>query len=133
MEDGPARCEAQINVTASKERGYEMKYSPACSFLLTLVTIAIMVSVSCCANHQKEAVTERIRNRLETAGYQLVIEIQDEVIHASQVLPAFYEQRGFEPAWSDGQKPLPQVKTLLSTISEANREGLQPQDYHLQK
>ncbi|MBU1882582.1 L,D-transpeptidase family protein, partial [bacterium] len=103
------------------------------SSLRQLLIICVLI---CCfqrssASPQVDALTERIRNRIEAAGYPPLIEIQGELIYASQALPAFYEQRGFAPAWSDGTKPLPRVQTLINAIHEGLREALSPNDYHI--
>ena len=110
-----------------------MYYVYHSKYLSGVLITALLMSLTSFASPQKDAVTERIRNRIETAGYPPVIEIQDELIYASQVLPTFYERRGFEPVWSDGNKPLPRVNTLISAITEAHREGLHSKDYHLRK
>ena len=49
----------------------------------------------------------------------------------SPLLSQFYEERGFRPAWSDDYGPSSDVEDFLEVIRSAYREGLNPQDYHL--
>ena len=51
----------------------------------------------------------------------------------SALLFQFYEGRGLRPAWSDDYGPSPDVEDFLEVIRSAYREGLNPQDYHLNK
>jgi len=100
--------------------------------VLTIITIFV-IALHSVASPQTEATAERIRNRIETAGYPPLIEIQEVLIFASLTLPQFYEQRGFEPAWIDGKQALSQVQSLLNSIQNATTEGLNPLDYHLKE
>jgi len=76
-------------------------------------------------------ISERLRNRIEAAGIPPKITVQGEPIHASVMLPIFYERRAYRPAWSKDNGPLKQVEGLINGIREAGREGLRPGDYHL--
>jgi murein L,D-transpeptidase YcbB/YkuD len=78
-----------------------------------------------------DQVAQRLRNRIEAAGVPLKISVQGEPIHAQAMLPVFYERRTYRPAWTGNNGPLQHVEALVKAISEADREGLQPQDYHL--
>lgn len=48
-------------------------------------------------------------------------------IASTVVLPAFYERRGFQPAWTDPQN----VDALFVAILDSATDGLTPEDYHL--
>ncbi|UCG04788.1 MAG: L,D-transpeptidase family protein, partial [Desulfobacterales bacterium] len=74
-----------------------------------------------------------LRFRIELGGIPLKISVGKEPIYAAIVLPIFYERRVYQPAWTDSQGPLPQTETLLNAIRHADREGLRPGDYHLEK
>ena len=76
-------------------------------------------------------VGEFLRNRIEAAGSPLLLCVEDDTIHASVMLPIFYEQRVFEPAWSSS-RGLQAARELIDSIRRAGLEGLEPQDYHLQ-
>ena len=51
----------------------------------------------------------------------------------SPLLFQFYKGRGFWPAWSDDFGPSPDVEDFLEVIRSSYREGLNPEDYHLNK
>ncbi|KPK90987.1 hypothetical protein AMJ80_07780 [bacterium SM23_31] len=80
-----------------------------------------------------DQVREFLRNRIETAGYPAKIFLGEEIIYTSKVLPNFYHNRTFRPAWSNDSGPLNSVVTMLSIVREANSEGLDSNDYHLVK
>src|SRR5205809_2795306 len=44
---------------------------------------------------------------------------------------AFYEQRGFVPAWVDGDRTTPQWKDLVQQLKYSERHGLDPEHYHV--
>ena len=46
-----------------------------------------------------------------------------------QFTKRFYDTRGHEPAWTRHAKPLPQLDALVTAISAAGREGLDPELY----
>lgn len=74
---------------------------------------------------------ELLRNRIEVAGIPPVLMVGDEVIYASEVLPAFYEGRAYRMAWSSNAGPLPHAHELVKAIRDADANGLRPDDYHL--
>lgn len=78
-----------------------------------------------------DQVAEFLRNRIEAAGVPPNIRVGEQLIHASVMLPRFYERRVYRPAWSDDQGPLPVVEDLIRPIRQADGEGLRPEDYHL--
>jgi len=80
-----------------------------------------------------EQVSEFLRNRIEAAGVPPKLSVGEEEIFASVMLPRFYENRIFTPAWSSEKGPLPQADELVKAIQDADKEGLQASDYHLSK
>ena len=78
-------------------------------------------------------IAEAIRLRVELTRSVEPAGISGEVIYATAALPMFYELRNFSPAWmdSDGQKA--SVGKMTQAIIGAWQEGLDPNDYHLQK
>ena len=74
---------------------------------------------------------ELLRNRIEAAGVPPKITVGAELIHASMMLPLFYERRAYRPAWSGDEGPLGQADALVRAIREAGDQGLRPRDYHL--
>jgi murein L,D-transpeptidase YcbB/YkuD len=57
-----------------------------------------------------------------------------EPLRSAAMLTRFYEERTYQPAWTTSTEVLPVVDIFLRTLQEeAEREGLQPKDYHLVK
>ncbi len=83
------------------------------------------------AQNLSDEVREFLRNRIEAAGLPAKITVGQQLIHASVVLPHFYERRAYRPAWSDDDGLLPQAYDLIRSIQQADQEGLRPGDYHL--
>lgn len=78
-------------------------------------------------------VDERIRSRIE-AGNGLagpIIVAAGERVHAAAELPRFYERRGFTPAWVESGRLTASADNLIAALERADREGLNPEDYHL--
>ncbi len=80
-----------------------------------------------------EIIDELIRNRIEAAGFPPNIVVGKEIIFASNLLPRFYENRGYEPAWTNQTGPLPLADSLLLALKSAEQEGLHSEVYHLAK
>jgi murein L,D-transpeptidase YcbB/YkuD len=77
-----------------------------------------------------EQVSALIRERIPgTPGAQVVC--RQEKLCGSEVLPRFYMLRAFRPAWTTDDGPIPQAGDLVDAIRGADREGLNPEDYHL--
>ncbi|MDO1444720.1 L,D-transpeptidase family protein [Rhodocytophaga aerolata] len=54
------------------------------------------------------------------------IAIANDSIFSTNVLPKFYENRTFQPVWLDSIY----VESILGLLSDADKEGLQKEDYH---
>lgn len=78
-----------------------------------------------------DAVRERLRTRVETAGTPPRIVVGGEPIHAIFTLPLFYERRTYQPAWIGNRGKLELANELVNAIREADQDGLSPEDYHL--
>ena len=52
-------------------------------------------------------------------------------LHNSSSLARFYQERQFQPAWSDGRQLFATAEELLSALPAAAGEGLDPRSYHL--
>lgn len=100
------------------------------SIILAAATLALALPASGSAQSFTESVAERIRQRLEAAGAPPRVIIGDEIIYSSAVLPAFYEQRGFRPAWLTDRGTHEQADSLLHMLRAAPAEGLRTSDYH---
>ena len=80
-----------------------------------------------------ELVHEHLQNRIEKELVQPNTAIEDEYTYTTSMLSRFYGRRNYLPAWISNDGPLPQVDALIKTISEANHEGLMPDEYNLGK
>ncbi|HSM00810.1 MAG TPA: peptidoglycan-binding protein, partial [Candidatus Limnocylindria bacterium] len=78
-----------------------------------------------------ETVGSRLRAKIESDRGLSQFSCRQEILCGSSVIPVFYRRRGFVPAWSKEDGPLPQADSLIATIRESKREGLNPHDYHL--
>jgi len=85
------------------------------------------------AENQADQVSGHIRERIKELEVSPKIKCGDGLSCESVLLPKFYSERYFLPAWSDDNGPIPCVKDFLEVIYAAYREGLNPEDYHLGK
>ncbi len=77
--------------------------------------------------------SEILRNRIEAGGVPPKVVIGEDVIWSSTTLPLFYEKRNYMPAWNDNNGMFySQAEALIRVIREAGREGLRPENYHLE-
>ena len=106
------------------------KYFATGIILLTVLVVQYPVAF---AQSSDSSMRELLRFRIEAGGVPLKIAVGKEPIHAAIVLPIFYENRVYQPAWTVRQGPSPKVEALLNAIRGADREGLRPGDYHLGK
>ena len=78
---------------------------------------------------------ELVRSRIEAGAGAVgpVIVVAGERVHARTQLPRFYERRGFSPAWVDEAGPRAVAEQLIAALEGVDREGLDPEDYHLRR
>lgn len=76
-------------------------------------------------------VTSRICQQIRSDPPPTRLRISDIELRSLTPLISFYAKRNYEAAWlsTDG-KPLSAASTLLTALSEADREGLRSADYH---
>jgi murein L,D-transpeptidase YcbB/YkuD len=67
-----------------------------------------------------------IQQQVESLIMGEYIAIAGDSIFSTNVLPKFYENRSFQPAWQDSSY----AEVMLSLLAEADKEGLQKEDYH---
>jgi murein L,D-transpeptidase YcbB/YkuD len=71
----------------------------------------------------------RIRALLDSTSAP-TLRVQGDTIHLGDRSLAFYEGRGFRPAWTDDDGFLPQGEALAAAFQEARSDGLDPAHYH---
>jgi L,D-transpeptidase YcbB len=100
--------------------------------LLTVITLLALSDISH-AETLSDQVCSHIENMIRVAEMSPKVAYPFGVPSASPLVSQFYEGRGFRPAWSDDYGPSPDAEDFLEMIRSAYREGLNPQDYHLDK
>lgn len=96
--------------------------------------IIVVWLVSCFAatsDADTAEVSQLLQTRIASLKSQPETWVADQCIYASAALHRFYEQRGYRPAWTDEAGFVPEVDALLLAICDARREGLHPENYHL--
>ena len=99
------------------------------SLIITVGAVGLFVPYAYPAT-LTELIRERIRTRIEEAGPTRQMTIGDQIVCASEALPVFYERRGYEPAWVKGNGISSQADSLMSTLRDAEKEGLRAADYY---
>ena len=100
--------------------------------LLTVITFLALSDISH-AETLSDQVCSHIGNGIRGAEVSPKVARPYGLPSVSPLLLQFYEGRGFRPAWSDDYGPSPDVEDFLEVIRSAYHEGLNPQDYHLNK
>ena len=103
------------------------------------VSVCILAALHICYGSplfqaNNEEVKEILRRRIEGDASGLPsIMIGNESIKTTKELPGFYSQRLFEPVWIREDGSLPEAQRMIDAILEAEKEGLNPRDYHIEK
>jgi murein L,D-transpeptidase YcbB/YkuD len=77
-----------------------------------------------------QRVRHHIESRLSIENQSQQFICQDETICGLKLIPLFYQERGFAPAWMNGRQLRPKAKVLIQAVQNAFQDGLEPQDYH---
>ena len=78
------------------------------------------------------SIRNAIRTQIEGEGHPSQMTVCDNQIHCLVVLPLFYEQRDYRPAWIGEDGISPNALALVKAIEGASQEGLASSDYHLE-
>lgn len=90
----------------------------------------LLCSLGASAQISDQAISNQLRRTLESASLPLNLRIGDEAIMAKVALPAFYEQRVYQPAWVTSLGPIDGALDLVEFLHTLPREGLHPEEYH---
>lgn len=94
----------------------------------TLITvIAVLSGIAALPALAQWDAAAIIQARIGQLRNGVEVRIGEQSIASTVVLPEFYEQREFRPAWSDA----PNLDALLATVRDSRADGLDPEDYHL--
>ena len=80
-----------------------------------------------------EPMALQLQQRLQSAGHPSRMRIAGEPLHAGRTLKHFYEQRAYQPAWSNAAGPSLLADGLIESLAKLEQEGLDPHDYHFRK
>lgn len=86
-----------------------------------------MVTLSAIAAGQPESAAALIQARVGQLRNGERVTAAGQPLASTVVLPDFYEQRAFEPAWTDPVN----LQALLHAVRDSAGDGLNPRDYHL--
>jgi murein L,D-transpeptidase YcbB/YkuD len=102
---------------------------------ISLLAVIMLLTISDISHAEtpSDRVCSHIGNRIRGAEASSTAAYPEGLPSVSPLLSQFYEGRGFRPAWSDDYGLSPDVEDFLEVIRSAYREGLNPQDYHLNK
>ena len=100
--------------------------------LLAVIMLLALPDISL-AENLSDQVCSQIGNRIKGAEVSSKDAYPEGLPSVSPLLSRFYAGRGFRPAWSDDYGLSPDMEDFLEVTRAAYREGLNPQDYHLNK
>jgi len=96
---------------------------------------AVIFGASACARPPAAAPTESVRSflkeRVGPARSQGPVYCRRDRVCGSDVLPDFYRDRDFRPAWIDDGLALADARALLPALRRVAADGLDPENYHL--
>ena len=75
---------------------------------------------------QGNQVDQLIRGRMEELRARKRLTVEGASIAAVNLIPRFYEQRGFQPAWTNPGR----ASAFVQFVSRMDAEGLDPEDYY---
>ena len=103
--------------------------SSACVMLVAAVALAPPVF-----GQSESPLADAIRNRVAAAaGSPARMGVGGERIQTVASLAAFYERRMYEPAWISDDGLRRAGRQLLEALAAADADGLQPEDYHVER
>jgi murein L,D-transpeptidase YcbB/YkuD len=96
-------------------------------------SLNILIAEGLAVKTPSEDLTEGMRARIQAERYDNRFICRGELVCGISIIPKFYRQRGFKPAWCGKTGVSDKVVSLLEAIRESTREGLRPDDYHLMR
>ncbi len=103
------------------------------SILTIFFSLNIFIAEGLAVKTTSDALTEGMRGRIEAERYNKRFICQGELVCGLSIIPIFYENRRFKPAWCGKTGVFKMADALLGAIRESTREGLRPGDYHLMR
>ncbi len=78
-----------------------------------------------------EVVQTQLHQRLANGAGLASLRVAGVRLRAGYLIKTFYEQRAYQPAWSDASGPASLADSLVDGLYMLEQEGLDPHDYHL--
>ena len=101
--------------------------------IVVLYILSIPVAESLAVKTTSDALADVMRARIEAERYDNRFICRGELVCGISIIPKFYQDRGFKPAWCGNAGVSDMALNLLEVIRESTREGLRPNDYHLMR
>lgn len=76
-------------------------------------------------------IEEMLRERIESAAEILDLSVDNQPLHEQKGLISFYTDRQFTKVWLTQGQPTPQAYQLIQLLNDANRHGLNKNNYHI--
>ncbi len=92
-------------------------------FLVLTAISAIVVAVEGNRRSNKERIEDLVKTKLDNSS----------VFHVHQQLSAFYKSHNYQLLWMKSNTPLLLMDSMISLLETSIGEGLQPENYHLQR
>ena len=99
------------------------------SLIILLFGLILQSFVAGHISAQDDTVAEAIREKVEQIKLKSELKVGNSQISSFRVLPGLYQRRDFRPIWTDTVMQ----KELISSIEDTYKEGLDPNDYHLEE
>jgi len=96
----------------------------------SLILLALFLPLSASANPLTVQVSVEIRSVLVREGAPRVVLGQEMLLNAD-LLPGYYQARGYAPLWIDDHGLTNSARQLLDLLRSSGEHGLCPEDYHL--
>ena len=108
-----------------------MTRHPGCVLAALLLAAAATASCTRRAPQTEESVSAALRRAVDSKRPALAAEDGDRGREVWKEEQRFYRQGGYQLAWSDGRRVRGDFTGLLRALRAADRDGLDPADYHL--
>lgn len=99
--------------------------------IMLIALVAIVPSTAAFDYPVTAIVAGYLKEKIQHSGINRAIYCRQEFLGASYVVPKFYEERDFSPAWIEEIDLSFQAEDLIRVIRAAYLEGLSCRDYHL--
>ncbi len=92
------------------------------------ISLSILVLFVTSLSGVSQTVSQIIQQKIEAGVESKKVTVDGVALYSQKVLPAFYTDNAFKPAWNNKD-----IKALIKILESSYYEGLTPDDYHLQR